>query len=80
MIRRERRWMRAAALSAITMLAGCQTPTPIVATESTACTAFAPITYSVQDTDPTVRQIRGHNAAWGALCVGKGPLPSPKSH
>jgi hypothetical protein len=35
----------------------------------TACTAFRPITYSASgDTDDTKRQIRGHNAAWVALC------------
>jgi hypothetical protein len=34
----------------------------------TACQAFEPIRYSRNDTDETKRQIRGHNAAWTALC------------
>jgi hypothetical protein len=34
----------------------------------TACQAFEPIRYSRQDTDETKRAIRGHNAAWDALC------------
>jgi hypothetical protein len=34
-----------------------------------ACTAFRPITYSASgDTEDTKRQVRGHNAAWVALC------------
>ena len=38
-------------------------------TVDTACTAFAPITYSAsQDTETTVTQVRQHNAAWTALC------------
>jgi len=39
-------------------------------TVDTACTAFAPITYSAAaDTADTVHQVRGHNAAWTALCA-----------
>jgi hypothetical protein len=38
-------------------------------TVDTACTAFMPITYSAaNDTAETVTQVRGHNAAWVALC------------
>ncbi len=46
------------------LLAGCgKTVT------DTACVAFQPITYSVaNDTESTVTQVRGHNAAWVALC------------
>lgn len=50
------------------MLAGCQT-IATVATDDVACRAFGPISYSSQDTAPTVRQIRGHNAAWDAACL-----------
>jgi hypothetical protein len=39
----------------------------------TACQAFEPIRYSKTDSAETVRQIRGHNAAWDALCKGKTP-------
>lgn len=35
------------------------------------CTAFQNITYSVHDTDQTVAQIRGHNAAYDSLCKGR---------
>lgn len=35
----------------------------------TACTAFVPITYSATaDSEATKAQIRGHNAAWKAVC------------
>lgn len=35
----------------------------------TSCTAFVPITFSAKaDSPETVEQIRGHNAAWDALC------------
>lgn len=27
-----------------------------------------PITWSPQDTDQTIREVKGHNAAWKALC------------
>lgn len=37
----------------------------------TACQAFEPIRYSRSDTDETKRAIRGHNAAWDALCKDK---------
>ena len=33
-----------------------------------ACKAFAPIYWSERDTDDTVKQILGHNAAWLAIC------------
>ena len=55
-------------LSAPLTLGACQTRTAIVATEG--CQVFRPITYSQQDTRPTVRQIVSHNAAWGAACPG----------
>jgi hypothetical protein len=36
----------------------------------TACSAFSNITYSSRDTEPTVAQVRGHNAAYDTLCKG----------
>lgn len=55
-------------------LAACQT-TPTAGTD-VSCRAFGPITWSARDTAPTVRQIRGHNAAWDAVCGdGAGALP-----
>ena len=38
-----------------------------------ACLVFAPVTWSVADTEDTIRQIRAHNAAWDAVC-GNGGL------
>lgn len=36
---------------------------------SGACIAFSPITFSAQgDTPETVARVRGHNAAWDAVC------------
>ena len=52
-------------LSAAPILAGCQTMTAGAATE---CRIFRPITWSRQDTDPTVRQVKSHNAAGKAAC------------
>lgn len=50
------------ALSAL-LLAGC------MKTVDTACTAFQPIDYSAsKDTEATVTAVRGHNAAWHAIC------------
>lgn len=53
-------------------LAACQTTPSSVQVSDVACTVFSPITYASQDTAPTVRQIRGHNAAWVATCEGEG--------
>lgn len=53
----------AIAASLILLLAGC------ARTVDTACTAFVPITYSAAgDTPETVTQVRGHNAAYRAIC------------
>lgn len=49
------------------LLTGCQTTTPTVAID-TSCLAFEPIRYSMKDTTETRAAIRGHNAAWDALC------------
>jgi uncharacterized lipoprotein YajG len=59
-----------AVLSGTLMLAACQTTRSSVQVSDVACTVFSPITYASQDTAPTVRQIRGHNAAWVATCRG----------
>lgn len=51
------------AASLILLLTGCSR------TVDTACTAFAPITYSATTDSPeTVTQVRQFNAAWVALC------------
>jgi len=64
-----RRMMRAALLlMPLLILAGCATTTASVGTDAVACSAFEPIRWSNQDTDDTIRQVKEHNAAWGALC------------
>ncbi len=51
------------AVSLILPLSGCWRAV------DTACTAFAPITYSpTTDSTETVTQVRQHNAAWKVLC------------
>jgi len=48
------------------LLAACS---PRVEFVDTACTGFAPITYSAAgDTEATKSQIRGHNASWAKVC------------
>jgi hypothetical protein len=32
------------------------------------CSALAPIYWSAEDTDDTIRAVKAHNAAWKALC------------
>ena len=49
------------------MLSGCATTSTSVI--DTSCEAFGPISHSSKDTDATVDQIIGHNAAWDALCL-----------
>lgn len=55
-------------------LATCMTTTGIDATDAhraatlVACTTFAPISWSTRDTDETVRQVKGHNAAYAETC------------
>ena len=63
-------------LSATLLLAACESLTasggtdlpPEVDPALVACKAFAPIYWSERDTDDTVKQILGHNAAWLAIC------------
>lgn len=68
----------ALALTAIPILAGCQTLTGAtnLRVVDTSCQAFRPITYSSRDTAETQREVRGHNAAWDALCK---PTPAAES-
>lgn len=56
-----------AALAMLLVLAGCGTMTGSGGT-SVACQAFEPIRWSQQDTDETIAQAKGHNAAWKAVC------------
>src|SRR3990167_1397159 len=59
-------------LIGILLLASCTTTT-VSDVASGACGQFRPITWSVTDTDETLRQVRAHNAVWKALCD---PAPS----
>lgn len=49
---------------------GCAGTTGIGAIDG-GCAAFGPISWSVEDTDDTIREVKAHNAAWGAVCRGK---------
>lgn len=64
--------MRATSLlTLLLILPGCATTTGSVATDALAgspCSAFEPIRWSTKDTDETIRQVKGHNAAWKAVC------------
>ena len=55
-------------VACVTTLTACG-PTLTGGTDA-ACIALAPITFSSADTDETVAQVRGHNAAWRTLCDG----------
>lgn len=59
-----------AALLTSSLLAGCATNT--VATADSSCRSFRPISMSKADTDPTKRQIIGHNKAYEAICPAQG--------
>lgn len=52
------------------LLAACGTP--IVGIADSACSSFKPISMSKADTDPTKRQIIGHNKAFDAICPAQG--------
>jgi hypothetical protein len=61
--------MRAALpLMLLPILAGCATTMASVGTDAVACSAFEPIRWSERDTEETIRQVKGHNAAWKAIC------------
>jgi hypothetical protein len=52
----------------------CTGPRPAPPPTDLACDAFAPITWSLRDTDPTIAEVKQHNAAWQRLC---GPASAP---
>lgn len=52
------------------LLAGCATSIPEIADSS--CKSFKPISMSKADTEPTKRQVIGHNKAWDAICAAQG--------
>lgn len=50
-------------------LAACATTTGSGgATRAALCDQFAPLRWSAQDTDDTIRQARAHNAVGAAVC------------
>lgn len=62
------RLLTLAVLSA-TIPTGCATIRTTAMRTSGACVAFSPITFSAKgDTPATIAQLRGHNAAWNAIC------------
>jgi hypothetical protein len=61
--------MLPASLSMIFLLTGCATNTFVT---DASCKAFKPISASKADTEPTKRQVVGHNRAYDAICPAKG--------
>ena len=55
-------------LTLLLILQGCATTTGSAVADAVACSAFHPIRWSANDTDETIRQVKGHNAAWQAVC------------
>lgn len=63
-------------LFAMPTLTACETLTasggtdlpPEVDPAKVACAVFGPISWSLRDTDGTIREVKAHNAAWRALC------------
>ena len=49
-------------------LSACVTMTGSVETRKVACEAFRPISWSVNDTDQTIREAKAHNAVYTRLC------------
>ena len=47
----------------------CHSPQDPVRIVDTACQAYAPIEWSVNDTDQTIIQIRQHNAVYDGFCA-----------
>lgn len=63
-----------AVLFLMLLLSGCVTTTASsVANKHTTCGILSPITWSVQDTDDTIRQVKVNNAKWKELCGKKTP-------
>ena len=58
-------------VSVLPILAGCASPTPSAASRG-ACGAFRPISWADADSDPTIRQVKAHNAVGRALCGWRG--------
>lgn len=52
------------------LLAACSTN--IAGTADSSCKSFRPISMSKADTEPTKRQVVGHNKAYEAICPGQG--------
>jgi len=56
-----------AACTGMTASGGTELP-PEVDPVKVACEVFRPITWSLRDTEDTIREVKAHNAAWKALC------------
>lgn len=58
------------AVIAIPLLTACSSIDNGAISDSS-CMSFKPISMSKQDTEPTKRQVIGHNKAWDAICAQK---------
>ncbi len=56
------------AFAGISLLAGC---TPNLTAAYVYCDVERPISWSKQDTDPTIAGVKEHNAVYKSLCGGK---------
>lgn len=61
--------MLPASLLTLSLLTGCATNTFVT---DASCKVFKPIGASKADTEPTKRQVIGHNRAYDAICPAKG--------
>lgn len=69
-MQRKTRFQMLAVLGSTLLLASCGMTTVSGGTD-TACGSFEPISWSQSDTDETIAQVKGHNAAWKAVCRRK---------
>ena len=69
-MQRKKQFPMLVGLAATQVLAACGTMTGSGGT-SVPCGAFEPIRWSQADTDETIAQVKGHNAAWKAVCGRK---------
>lgn len=54
-------------VSTLLLLSGCTTMTGTGGTKA-ACLSFQPITWSKKDSPDTIKEVKGHNAAYKAVC------------
>lgn len=56
-------------IASTAILASCALMTGTSVSKHAGCESFKPITWSPNDTDETLKQIKAHNAVWKSLCA-----------